>query len=89
MRSKRGSKIRNHVHATGDSCRKTNTVICSKDIIIHGLGKMVAMKSGRFTTVPLETVLSGKKTVNIDAYYDKKAYRVKVKTFLNAPMFLE
>jgi len=52
-------------------------------------GKMVAMKSGRFTTVPLETVLSGKKTVNIDAYYDKKAYRVKVKTFLNAPMFLE
>lgn len=52
-------------------------------------GKMVAMKSGRFTTVPLETVLSGKKTVNIDAYYDKRAYRVKVKTFLNAPMFLE
>ena len=52
-------------------------------------GKMVAMKNGKYTTVPLETVLSGKKTVNIDAYYDKEAYRVKVKTFLNAPMFLE
>jgi len=52
-------------------------------------GKMVAMKNGKYTTVPLEIVLSGKKTVNIDAYYDKEAYRVKVKTFLNAPMFLE
>jgi ATP-dependent phosphofructokinase / diphosphate-dependent phosphofructokinase len=52
-------------------------------------GKMVALKSGKYTTVPLDTVISGKKTVDINAYYDKEAYRVKVKTFLNAPMFLE
>jgi 6-phosphofructokinase len=52
-------------------------------------GKMVAMKSGKYATVPLETVTSGKKLVNIDSYYDKEAYRVKVKSFFNSPMFLE
>lgn len=52
-------------------------------------GKMVGLKNGKYATVPLNTVISGKKVVNVDAFYDKKNYRVKIRSFLNAPMFLE
>ncbi len=52
-------------------------------------GRMVALQSGKYSTVPLETVISGKKSVNVNAYYDKDHYRPKVNTFLGAPMFLE
>ena len=51
-------------------------------------GKMVALQDGKYTTVPLEYVLSGKKFVNVDAFYDKENYKPKVKNFLGLPMFL-
>jgi len=51
-------------------------------------GKMVALQDGKYTTVPLEYVLSGKKFVNVDAFYDKANYKPKVKNFLGLPMFL-
>lgn len=52
-------------------------------------GKMVGLKNGKYTAVPLDMVISGKRTVNVDAFYDKENYRVKVRDFMNAPMFLE
>lgn len=52
-------------------------------------GKMVGLKNGKYTAVPLESVISGKRTVNVDAFYDKEKYRVKVREFMNTPMFLE
>jgi len=51
-------------------------------------GKMVALQAGRYTTVPIELVLSGKKQVDVDAYYDKENYKPKVKDFIGVPMFL-
>jgi 6-phosphofructokinase 1 len=51
-------------------------------------GKMVALQGGRYTTVPVEIVLTGKKRVDVDAYYDKENYKPKVKDFLGVPMFL-
>lgn len=51
-------------------------------------GKMVALQGGRYTTVPVEIVLSGKKLVDVEAYYDKENYIPKVKDFLGVPMFL-
>lgn len=52
-------------------------------------GKMVGLKNGKYTAVPLDMVINGKRTVNVDAFYDKENYRVKVRDFMNAPMFLE
>lgn len=52
-------------------------------------GKMVGLKSGKYTAVPLDTVISGKRTVNVEAFYDEENYRVKVREFMNTPMFLE
>jgi 6-phosphofructokinase 1 len=51
-------------------------------------GKMVALQGGRYTTIPIEMVLTGKKRVDVEAYYDKENYKPKVKDFLGVPMFL-
>ena len=51
-------------------------------------GKLVALQGGRYTTVPIEIVLTGTKQVDVEAYYDKVSYKPKVKDFLGVPMFL-
>ncbi len=51
-------------------------------------GKLVALQGGKYTCVPVETVLAGKKIVDVAAYYDKENYKPKVKDFLGVPMFL-
>lgn len=51
-------------------------------------GKMVALHGGKYTTVPVEMVLAGKKRVDVPAYYDIEQYRPRIKDFMGVPMFL-
>lgn len=51
-------------------------------------GKMVALHGGKYTTVPIEMVLAGKKCVDVPAYYDIENYRPRIKDFMGVPMFL-
>lgn len=51
-------------------------------------GKMVALHGGKYTTVPMEMVLAGKKRVDVAAYYDIENYRPKIRDFMGVPMFL-
>jgi 6-phosphofructokinase 1 len=51
-------------------------------------GKMVALQEGKYTTVPLDIITTGKKRVEVDRYYDAENYRPKVRDFLGVPMFL-
>lgn len=51
-------------------------------------GKLTAVQGGIYTTVPLESVISGKRYADIDSYYDKENYKPKVKTFIGHPIFL-
>lgn len=51
-------------------------------------GKMVALRGGKYTTVPVEMMLSGKKRVDVDSFYDKENYKPKIKEFIGVPMFL-
>jgi 6-phosphofructokinase 1 len=51
-------------------------------------GKLAALKDGKYTSVPLESVISGKKYADVDSYYDKENYKPFVKVFQNHPMFL-
>ncbi len=51
-------------------------------------GKMVALHGGKYTTVPMEMVLAGKKRVDVPAYYDIDNYRPRIKDFMGVPMFL-
>ncbi len=51
-------------------------------------GKMVALHGGKYTTVPAEMVLAGRKRVDVPSYYDMELYRPKVRDFMGVPMFL-
>jgi 6-phosphofructokinase 1 len=52
------------------------------------MGKMVALHGGKYTTVPVNMVLAGKKRVDVPAFYDIEQYRPKIKDFMGVPMFL-
>jgi 6-phosphofructokinase 1 len=51
-------------------------------------GKMVALREGKYTTVPIETLLQGVKRVDVEELYDVETYRPKVAHLLGKPMFL-
>jgi len=51
-------------------------------------GRMVALQSGQYTTVPIETCIQGVKRVDVDELYDAEEYRPKVRHVLGKPMFL-
>lgn len=59
------------------------------DLITTGAsGRMVALRDGTYTHIPMSTVTSGVKRVDVDELYDAKAYRPKVRHVLGKPMFL-
>jgi 6-phosphofructokinase 1 len=59
------------------------------DLIAQGRsGRMVALRDGKYTHIPLSTVISGIKRVDVDELYDKEHYRPKVANMLGKPMFL-
>jgi ATP-dependent phosphofructokinase / diphosphate-dependent phosphofructokinase len=51
-------------------------------------GKMVALREGKYTTVPIETLTQGLKRVDVSELYDAENYRPKVAHLLGKPMFL-
>ncbi|MHB8807392.1 MAG: 6-phosphofructokinase [Anaerolineaceae bacterium] len=54
----------------------------------NDMGKMVALRDGKYTTFPLDQVTSGKRMVDVEAYYDKENYKPRVKNVMGLPMFL-
>ena len=51
-------------------------------------GKMVALHGGKYTTVPIEMIQTGKKRVDVPSFYDVENYKPKVRDFMGVPMFL-
>ncbi|MCC7364094.1 MAG: ATP-dependent 6-phosphofructokinase [Dehalococcoidia bacterium] len=51
-------------------------------------GRMVALQSGVYTTVPIETSSLGTKRVDVAELYDPREYRPKVGHLMGKPMFL-
>jgi 6-phosphofructokinase 1 len=51
-------------------------------------GRMVALQSGQYTTVPADTCTQGVKRVDVSELYDAENYRPKVHSMLGKPMFL-
>lgn len=52
------------------------------------LGQMVAVKDGKYTSVPASVLAQGIKRVDVDELYDVDAYRPKVRHVREKPMFL-
>jgi ATP-dependent phosphofructokinase / diphosphate-dependent phosphofructokinase len=59
------------------------------DLILHGShGRLVVLKNGRYDNVPIEVVISTKKTVNVEKYYNKDRLRPLYTDFEMQPLFI-
>jgi 6-phosphofructokinase len=63
--------------------------LLAMDLVAQGRsGRMVALRDGTYTHVPLNRVISGVKRVDVDEMYDIDQYRPKIADMLGKPMFL-
>ena len=51
-------------------------------------GRLCALKNGTYTDIPLGTIATGQKRVDVPELYDVEAYRPRVRHVLGKPMFL-
>ncbi|HEX9342485.1 MAG TPA: 6-phosphofructokinase [Actinomycetota bacterium] len=51
-------------------------------------GRMVALRKGAYTSVPITTIMEGVKRVDVEDLYDEKQYRPLVRQVDGKPMFL-
>jgi 6-phosphofructokinase len=59
------------------------------DLLIRGIhGRLVVLKNGRYDNVPLDVVVSSKKSVDIEKHYDTTRLRPKYKSFEMKPLFI-
>jgi len=67
----------------------TNYAVMAADLALEGAsGRMVALRSGTYTTVPISVTREGVKRVDVDELYDIAQYRPKVRHVTGKPMFL-
>jgi ATP-dependent phosphofructokinase / diphosphate-dependent phosphofructokinase len=67
----------------------TNYAVMAADLAVDGeKGRMVALRSGTYTNVPITVTGEGARRVDVDALYDVEAYRPKVRQVAGKPMFL-
>jgi hypothetical protein len=51
-------------------------------------GRLMALRNGNYTNVPISTIAEGSKRVDVDELYDRDQYRPKVRNVDGKPMFL-
>jgi ATP-dependent phosphofructokinase / diphosphate-dependent phosphofructokinase len=67
----------------------TNYAVMAADLAVEGnKGRMVALREGTYTNVPISRTGEGAKRVDVDALYDVESYRPKVRQVAGKPMFL-
>ncbi|MPZ87775.1 MAG: phosphofructokinase [Nitriliruptorales bacterium] len=67
----------------------TNYAVMAADLAVAGdRGRMVALRSGTYTNVPISVTGEGARRVDVDALYDIDEYRPKVRHVAGKPMFL-
>jgi 6-phosphofructokinase 1 len=67
----------------------TNYAVMAVDLILEGeSGRMVALKGGTYTNVPISVTREGQRRVDVDELYDVEQYRPKVRHMAGKPMFL-
>lgn len=67
----------------------TNYAVMAADLALEGTsGRMVALRSGTYTSVPVSVTGEGVKRVDVGEFYDLNGYRPKVRHVGGKPMFL-
>ena len=51
-------------------------------------GRLIAVRNGRYCSVPLESIIGTKKVVDVEKYYDTDRMRPKYKSFDELPLFI-
>jgi 6-phosphofructokinase len=66
-----------------------NYAVMASDLAMEGAsGRMVALRGGTYTSVPISVTGEGVKRVDVDELYDVETYRTKVRHVVGKPMFL-
>ncbi len=66
-----------------------NYAVMAADLAMEGAsGRMVALRGGTYTSVPISVTSEGVKRVDVDELYDAENYRAKVRHVIGKPMFL-
>ena len=66
-----------------------NFAVMAADLAVAGArGRMVALRAGTYTDVPISATREGVKRVDVEALYDVDEYRPKVRQVSGKPMFL-
>jgi len=59
------------------------------DLLLRGIsGRLVVLNNGRYSDIPLESISSAKKVVNIQEHYNTKRLRPQFASFENKPLFI-
>jgi len=59
------------------------------DLILKGIhGRLVVLKNGRYDNVPIEVVISSKKVVDVERYYNTDRLRPQYTSFQLQPLFI-
>jgi 6-phosphofructokinase len=67
----------------------TNYANMAADLALDGSsGRMVALRGGTYTNVPISETSEGVKRVDVDELYDESTYRPKIRHVMGKPMFL-
>jgi len=67
----------------------TNYAVMAADLALEGAsGRMVALRGGTYTSVPISVTREGVKRVDVEELYNAEAYRPKVRHVSGKPMFL-
>jgi len=72
-----------------DLMAASNYAVMAADLALEGsVGRMVALRSGTYTHVPIGVTREGVKRVDVGELYDIEEYRPKIRHVLGKPMFL-
>jgi 6-phosphofructokinase len=59
------------------------------DLLLKGVhGRLVVLKNGRYSDIPIETITSTKKVVNVAEHYNTERLRPQFSSFENKPLFI-
>ncbi len=59
------------------------------DLILKSMhGRMVVLKNGRYDNIPIDIVVSRKKTVNVERFYNTERLRPNFESFEMTPLFI-
>jgi 6-phosphofructokinase len=66
-----------------------NYGVMAADLLLEGSsGRLVALRNGNYVNVPISVTRQGVKRVDVDALYDVRTYRPKIRHVDGKPMFL-